>query len=235
MQYNKIAGGFASFPPPMIQGLSSAQQPQMVAPVAPGGAAPANALGGLAPGQSMPQPQTAAQQMPAQTMGVGGFGEPFGAAPAAPAPRLSGGDAWPPASPADMARYQQMFQRHDTDGDGKLSGGEIVPLLMALDPPKALLKDIWALADADADGALNQSEFCVAVYLTERAKEGRKPPATLPPGPFPPVAQAAPPAPAPAPAPAAPAAPASSALPTRPFAVGSAMIIFSNPVQQVPQ
>ena len=203
MQYNKIAGGFASFPPPMIQGLSSAQQPQMVAPVAPGGAAPANALGGLAPGQSMPQPQTAAQQMPAQTMGVGGFGEPFGAAPAAPAPRLSGGDAWPPASPADMARYQQMFQRHDTDGDGKLSGGEIVPLLMALDPPKALLKDIWALADADADGALNQSEFCVAVYLTERAKEGRKPPATLPPGPFPPVAQAAPPAPAPAPAPAA--------------------------------
>ena len=25
MQYNKIAGGFASFPPPMIQGLSSAQ------------------------------------------------------------------------------------------------------------------------------------------------------------------------------------------------------------------
>ena len=47
MQYNKIAGGFASFPPPMIQGLSSAQQPQMVAPVAPGGAAPANALGFL--------------------------------------------------------------------------------------------------------------------------------------------------------------------------------------------
>ena len=117
MQYNKIAGGFASFPPPMIQGLSSAQQPQMVAPVAPGGAAPANALGGLAPGQSMPQPQTAAQQMPAQTMGVGGFGEPFGAAPAAPAPRLSGGDAWPPRPPRiwrDISRCSSATTRTAT-------------------------------------------------------------------------------------------------------------------------
>jgi len=30
-------------------------------------------------------------------------------------------------------------------------------------------------------------EFLVAIYLTERAREGRKPPPTLPPGPFPPM------------------------------------------------
>ena len=88
-----------------------------------------------------------------------------------------------------MVRYQQVFQQTDADHDGKLTGGELVPVLMSLNAPNELLKDIWALADTDKDGVLNFQEFIIAIYLTERAREGRQPPSSLPPGQFPPMAQ----------------------------------------------
>ena len=96
---------------------------------------------------------------------------------------------WPPVTSADMVRYQQVFQQTDADHDGKLTGGELVPVLMSLNAPNELLKDIWALADTDKDGVLNFQEFIIAIYLTERAREGRQPPSSLPPGQFPPMAQ----------------------------------------------
>ena len=219
MQYNKIAGGFATFPAPVIQGLSNAQQQQHPPSTPAGGTTPAPAAAsfpppqapqfGASPRDAYQQPNPPSQQ-PAMGGGFGAFGTSASAStplqeqprvsvsgeggfPSEPAPAPAGAlatdDAWPAATPEDMARYQQMFQQHDKNGDGKLAGGEIAPLLLSLNPPKELLKDIWALADADRDGTLNREEFFVAVYLTERAREGRKPPASLPAGPFPPVAQ----------------------------------------------
>jgi epidermal growth factor receptor substrate 15 len=219
MQYNKIAGGFATFPAPVIQGLSNAQQQQHPPSTPAGGTTPAPAAAsfpppqapqfGAAPRDAYQQPIPPSQQ-PAMGGGFGNFGASASAStplqqqprvsvsgeggfPSEPAPAPAGAlatdDTWPAATPEDMARYQQMFQQHDKNGDGKLAGGEIAPLLLSLNPPKELLKDIWALADADRDGTLNREEFFVAVYLTERAREGRKPPASLPAGPFPPMAQ----------------------------------------------
>ena len=217
MQANAIADGYASYPAPNIQGLSNApaasQQPQMGTT---GGDFQISG-GGM---QNQQYQQTPVQQPAPQTQANGNgfgnfgnsFGDSFGDFGGQGAPNAAGDEPWPPVSPADYTRYTQIFQHHDTDGDGKLAGGEVVPMMMALNAPKEVLKDIWALADADGDGALTKQEFFVAIYLTERARDGRKPPQSLPPGPFPPSVQTQPtapqmqpvahtPAPAPEPAP----------------------------------
>jgi len=218
MQANAIANGYASYPAPNMQGLSGApaapQQPQTM----PG----AGQISGMQTNdqnqhfQQQPlQPQPTQPQPQANGFGNfgGSFGDSFGDFGAQNAPAAAGDEPWPPMSHADVERYAQVFRHHDTDGDGKLSGGEVVPMMMALNAPQEVLKDIWALADADGDGALTKQEFTVAIYLTERARDGRKPPQSLPPGPFPPMAQQQvqpqmqpqmqPAAPVPAPAPVA--------------------------------
>ena len=50
--------------------------------------------------------------------------------------------------------------------DGRLTGPQTVPILLGLNAPKHVLKDVWELSDADKDGCLSWSEFVVAVYLT---------------------------------------------------------------------
>ena len=92
--------------------------------------------------QQQQQQQTAGQMMGG---GFGAAGNGFDGATSASASLgvVAGGEGWPPVSPGDMARYHQRFQQADTDGDGKLSGGEVVPVLMSLDAPKEVLKDIW--------------------------------------------------------------------------------------------
>lgn len=218
MQANAIANGYVSYPAPNMQGLTGApaapQQPQTM----PG----AGQISGMQTNdqnqhfQQQPlQPQPTQPQPQANGFGNfgGSFGDSFGDFGAQNAPAAAGDEPWPPMSHADVERYAQIFRHHDTDGDGKLSGGEVVPMMMALNAPQEVLKDIWALADADGDGALTKQEFTVAIYLTERARDGRKPPQSLPPGPFPPVAQQQvqpqmqpqmqPAAPVPAPAPVA--------------------------------
>ena len=170
-QYNKIAGGFETFPPPNIQGLSDQQQQPQGMPSMGGaggdmfssmsGANTSAATGGFATDYSFNggpssyatgQPQHQQQQqygMPQQqqTTGFGGdvtgnFGSLGGMGSTAPtdvggAAGGSGGTAWPPVSPTDLAAYQRRFQAADNDGDGKLAGGEVVPVLMSLDAPKA--------------------------------------------------------------------------------------------------
>ena len=190
MQANAIANGYVSYPAPNMQGLTGApaapQQPQTM----PG----AGQISGMQTNdqnqhfQQQPlQPQPTQPQPQANGFGNfgGSFGDSFGDFGAQNAPAAAGDEPWPPMSHADVERYAQIFRHHDTDGDGKLSGGEVVPMMMALNAPQEVLKDIWALADADGDGALTKQEFTVAIYLTERARDGRKPPQSLPPGPFP--------------------------------------------------
>jgi len=113
---------------------------------------------------------------------------------------------WPVIGPNDWQRYQQMFLAN-TNGnpDGRLTGPQTVPILLGLNAPKHVLKDVWEVSDADKDGCLSWSEFVVAVYLTEQARNGVAPPRALPAGQFPPFSMTADsptPAPAPAPAPA---------------------------------
>ncbi len=159
----------------MMQGLTDSSQQQ----------APSMMMGGGLPaqGQAAPSAQPQLTTGPSAQMGMGGMG--MGEMETK---SLASGE-WPPVISADMVRYQQVFQQTDADHDGKLTGGELVPVLMSLNAPNELLKDIWALADTHKDGVLNFQEFIIAIYLTERAREGRQPPSSLPPGQFPPMAQ----------------------------------------------
>ena len=43
-----------------------------------------------------------------------------------------------------------------------------------------VLKQVWDLADQDNDSMLSHREFCVALYLMERYREGTPLPAVLP-------------------------------------------------------
>lgn len=57
------------------------------------------------------------------------------------------------------------------------------------------LMQIWELSDQDNDSMLSLKEFCIALYLMERNREGRSLPKVLPAGvifegtPFPPSGQ----------------------------------------------
>lgn len=125
---------------------------------------------------------------------VPSYAAPVPPAPVPPEPSVSVSppQPWPEIGPSDWQRYQQLFLAN-TNGmpDGRLSGQQISPILLGIDAPKHVLKDIWELSDIDKDGALSWLEFVVAVYLTEQAREGRMPPATLPPGQFPPFSMTA--------------------------------------------
>lgn len=43
-----------------------------------------------------------------------------------------------------------------------------------------ILRQVWDLSDQDNDSMLSMREFCVALYLMERFREGRPLPSTLP-------------------------------------------------------
>lgn len=48
-------------------------------------------------------------------------------------------------------------------------------------PFSEVLKQVWDLSDQDNDSTLSLREFCFALYLMERYREGRPLPAALPP------------------------------------------------------
>lgn len=43
-----------------------------------------------------------------------------------------------------------------------------------------VLKQVWDLSDQDSDSMLSLREFCFALYLMERYREGRTLPSSLP-------------------------------------------------------
>lgn len=45
-----------------------------------------------------------------------------------------------------------------------------------------ILKQIWDLSDQDQDSMLSHREFCTALYLMEKSREGRPLPPVLPTG-----------------------------------------------------
>lgn len=45
-----------------------------------------------------------------------------------------------------------------------------------------VLKQVWDLSDQDSDSMLSLREFCVALYLMERYREGKPLPSVLPNG-----------------------------------------------------
>ncbi|XP_008813330.2 epidermal growth factor receptor substrate 15-like [Phoenix dactylifera] len=87
---------------------------------------------------------------------------------------------WPKISQSGVQRYSEIFVQVDKDRDGKITGEQARNLFLSWKLPREALKQVWDLSDQDNDGMLSLREFCTALYLMERYREGRPLPAVLP-------------------------------------------------------
>uniref|UniRef100_A0A1J3DLJ4 Actin cytoskeleton-regulatory complex protein PAN1 n=1 Tax=Noccaea caerulescens TaxID=107243 RepID=A0A1J3DLJ4_NOCCA len=87
---------------------------------------------------------------------------------------------WPKMTPADVQKYTKVFVQVDTDRDGKITGHQARNLFLSWRLPREALKQVWDLSDQDNDSMLSLREFCIAVYLMERYREGRPLPPVFP-------------------------------------------------------
>ncbi|XP_059460128.1 actin cytoskeleton-regulatory complex protein pan1-like isoform X1 [Corylus avellana] len=89
--------------------------------------------------------------------------------------------SWPKMKPSDVQKYTKVFMEVDTDRDGIISGEQARNLFLSWRLPREVLKQVWDLSDQDNDSMLSLREFCFALYLMERFREGRPLPVALPP------------------------------------------------------
>ncbi|XP_008235807.1 PREDICTED: epidermal growth factor receptor substrate 15-like 1 [Prunus mume] len=87
---------------------------------------------------------------------------------------------WPRMTQNDAQKYSNIFVKVDTDRDGKITGEQARDLFLKWGLPREVLKQVWDLSDQDNDSMLSLREFCAALYLMERYREGRPLPAVLP-------------------------------------------------------
>lgn len=87
---------------------------------------------------------------------------------------------WPSMTQSNIQKYTAVFVKVDKDRDGKITGEEARNLFLSWKLPREVLKQVWDLSDQDNDSMLSLREFCTALYLMERYREGRPLPAVLP-------------------------------------------------------
>ncbi|KAL7937731.1 endocytic protein [Trichoderma chlorosporum] len=85
-------------------------------------------------------------------------------------------------TPADKARFDQIYLDFDKTNKGYITGEEAVPFLSQSNLPEDSLAQIWDLADFGSQGRLTRDGFAVAMYLIrqQRSNRGTPLPATLP-------------------------------------------------------
>ncbi|CAO2817490.1 unnamed protein product [Amaranthus hypochondriacus] len=87
---------------------------------------------------------------------------------------------WPKMTTPGIQKYTKVFIEVDTDRDGKITGEQARNLFLSWRLPREVLKQVWDLADQDNDSMLSLREFCIALYLMERYREGQTLPPSLP-------------------------------------------------------
>jgi epidermal growth factor receptor substrate 15 len=101
----------------------------------------------------------------------------------------STGDGWL-VTPADKARFDQIFTGLDTSNRGFITGDQAVEFFGNARLPEETLAQIWDLSDINSEGQLDRDEFAVAMFLIRQqrgTKDGRGiipqslPPALVPP------------------------------------------------------
>ncbi|KFB42982.1 AGAP009037-PA-like protein [Anopheles sinensis] len=177
MQQPLIGGlmGPAGIPPtaavkPLIDPLGSLGQAPLVAGIPPMGAVGAAAV------PAPPTPPHSGGGTPARSMSI---------SERAPSIESPGQVEWAIKGPAKL-KYTQLFNTTDRNRSGFLTGPQARNIMVQTKLPQALLAQIWALADMDADGRLGCEEFVLAMYLCDMAAAGEKVPTTLPPDLVPP-------------------------------------------------
>ncbi|KAL8469871.1 hypothetical protein ACS0TY_032655 [Phlomoides rotata] len=68
--------------------------------------------------------------------------------------------------------YQEWFSIADSDGDGRLSGGDATKFFSLSNLPRQDLKQVWAIADSKRQGFLGFKEFITAMQLVSLAQAG---------------------------------------------------------------
>ncbi|UKZ80766.1 hypothetical protein TrVFT333_008531 [Trichoderma virens FT-333] len=85
-------------------------------------------------------------------------------------------------TPADKARFDQIYLDFDKTNKGFITGEEAVPFLSQSNLPEDTLAQIWDLADFGSQGRLSRDGFAVAMYLIRQQRSNRATPlpSTLP-------------------------------------------------------
>lgn len=89
---------------------------------------------------------------------------------------------WPKMTQSNVQKYTKVFVEVDKDKDGKITGEQARTLFLSWRLPRDILKQVWDLSDQDKDSMLSLKEFCIALYLMERFREGHPLPKVLPAG-----------------------------------------------------
>ncbi|XP_074525208.1 uncharacterized protein eps15 isoform X2 [Halichoeres trimaculatus] len=90
-------------------------------------------------------------------------------------------------SPADKAKYDELFSKTDGDMDGLVSGPEVRDIFLKTGLPSATLARIWELCDIGDIGKLTREQFALALYLiNQKLTKGLDPPQSLSPEMIPP-------------------------------------------------
>ncbi|KAM3579988.1 hypothetical protein VKS41_007705 [Umbelopsis sp. WA50703] len=87
-------------------------------------------------------------------------------------------DYWTWAA-VDRNAYAPVFNQLGPR-DGKISGGQIKPVLMESGLPNDVLAQVWRLSDWDNDGYMGLDEFAVSMHLIKAAQRGEQLPEKLP-------------------------------------------------------
>jgi epidermal growth factor receptor substrate 15 len=133
--------------------------------------------------------------IPRQFSGAPRAGSPLSRPAFAPSaaqqfPQASGSASDWAITPADKAKFDNIYNGLDKSNRGFITGDEAVPFFSESKLPEEALAQIWDLADINSAGHLTRDEFAVAMYLIrlQRGKrDGRESlPATLPPNLIPP-------------------------------------------------
>ncbi|XP_045904780.1 epidermal growth factor receptor substrate 15-like 1 isoform X4 [Micropterus dolomieu] len=91
-------------------------------------------------------------------------------------------------SPADKAKYDELFNKTDSDMDGLVSGPEVRDIFLKTGLPSGTLARIWELCDIGDIGKLTREQFALALHLiNQKLSKGLDPPQSLLPEMIPPA------------------------------------------------
>lgn len=111
--------------------------------------------------------------------------QPLAPVPRTLEPQASGSSSIrvPPLTPEKVAQYVDLFESSGSHG-GILSGEQAKQVFERAGLPNEILGRVWSLADTEQKGALEATEFVIAMHLIASLKKGqmRFLPNTLPPG-----------------------------------------------------
>ncbi|KAL4890536.1 hypothetical protein BDV59DRAFT_184151 [Aspergillus ambiguus] len=90
----------------------------------------------------------------------------------------------PPLNPDDVNKFVGLFEKSDVSRSGVISGETAKQIFERARLPNEILGRIWNLADTKQRGALDATEFVIAMHLLTSYRTGamRGIPQTLPPG-----------------------------------------------------